>query len=239
MKHLKKKSTYIFLALVILGLLPRFSIAAPRMSRKHKGSPTTDPAEEVSKNCHVELEVVWRRSLPEAPAGPPLVVDLDGDGVREIALNLLAFQTLLVSAADGRDMPGWPVVFPGSAFQTPPVLYWRDSSTPRLVVGTTAGELLQISTTGRVLPRGMRAPPLAVPRDWVGETGAPEGAEASMFLQDSVLAEGEDLERLAVEEQEREDARLLRRRCGEARRRWRRQTGAGSRGGCRPKAWRA
>jgi hypothetical protein len=135
-----------------------------------------------SIECGRTFYVKWHSKVPGPLLGNALLVDMTGDGQRELAIGTQSAFVELMHTADleddagahgGVSVAGWPATLPGAEFVAAPRA--RDinyDGVPELVLPTQAGEIVFFAHDGApMLGHTIKLPPARVPRDWYKHGG--------------------------------------------------------------------
>jgi hypothetical protein len=123
----------------------------------------------------------WPQLLPDAPAGPPAVGDVTGDGQPEVVLTLVNGE-VFVFDAQGLVLPGWPRVLDGPIHHGATLADVNHDGRDEIVVATELGNAHALTGLGggelsgwpvcmESLTRGEQvwAPPVLADLDGVGD----------------------------------------------------------------------
>eukprot|EP01133_Synstelium_polycarpum_P000363 gene363-421_t len=98
----------------------------------------------------------------------PVIVDLFGEGSKDIVLVNSENYIDVISGATGERAIGWPLILPVSSFSASPVVYDVDNDGfAEIIVATRDAEILFIRSFGMVMhDTTLRIPPLKVLKSW-------------------------------------------------------------------------
>jgi hypothetical protein len=148
--------------------------------------------------CGRTFYVKWHAKVPGPLLGNALLVDMTGDGQRELAIGTQSAFVELMHTADLEDdaavhggvaVAGWPATLPGAEFVAAPRA--RDinyDGVPELMLSTQDGEIVFFAHDGApMLAHTVKLPPARVPRDWYKQGGEKQD-ELSFSLYNHRLA---------------------------------------------------
>ncbi|MFN8548996.1 MAG: hypothetical protein U0527_13780 [Candidatus Eisenbacteria bacterium] len=95
----------------------------------------------------------WPKSLSAAPAGPPLLVDMNGDGRSELLVALESGEVLALDSG-GKDVPGWPALLDGPLHDGPVSADVDADGLPEILVASGNGVVHALRANGRQEPPG-------------------------------------------------------------------------------------
>ncbi|KAJ5075677.1 protein defective in exine formation 1 [Anaeramoeba ignava] len=124
----------------------------------------------IEEQCQTKigLDLSWKTEIEGGIYSTPLLVDLDGDGQKEIIVQSIFQFVAVLNSQDGKELPGWPLIFPDMIFHTRPVYFNNPITKEKNLIFTSFdGDIIVSDKNGNVLSDfTLKVPPLLVHKKW-------------------------------------------------------------------------
>jgi hypothetical protein len=152
--------------------------------------------------CDRSFSVKWHAKVPGPLLGNALLVDMTGDGQRELAIGTQASFVELLHTAElgeldpsvhgGSTVAGWPATLAGAEFvASPRAIDMNGDGVPELMLATHDGEIVFFSHDGApMLGHTIKLMPARVPRHWYAHGGARDNELSFSLYQHGLASQG-------------------------------------------------
>eukprot|EP01128_Nolandella_sp_AFSM9_P007561 TRINITY_DN4183_c0_g1_i1.p1 TRINITY_DN4183_c0_g1~~TRINITY_DN4183_c0_g1_i1.p1 ORF type:complete len:765 (-),score=159.74 TRINITY_DN4183_c0_g1_i1:146-2440(-) len=153
--------------------------ARPHIDDTNEGTDlTSEKAQRLSEggHCSHELDLLWHTQIDTQLYTTPLIVDLFGDGQKDILVGGLT-GVYGIDGATGDFLSGsWPVIMDDEEFLASPVVYDVNGDGEQdVMLASRTGYILTVDASGELMEEySMRVPPARILRDWNTGTNAKE-----------------------------------------------------------------
>lgn len=113
------------------------------------------------------VDIFWKTKMESNTVSTPIIADLFQDGRKQVVVTGFNFIDV-ISATDGRRLPGFPFTFGWTTIIADPILYDIDEDGyEEILVSTMSGEMVFVNRWGELVPgRTLKIPKLRVPKNW-------------------------------------------------------------------------
>ena len=140
---------------------------------------TTTSKKKKTKNayggyCPSHVHLKWRQRVSSSVYATPILVDMHGDGHKEVLVNTFVHAIEALESETGQPVVGnrWPI-FHESKLHGSSVVYIDDgnveNNSKKFIVATYDGEVLEFNARGDVNVKVVRLPRAKVTKDWFKE----------------------------------------------------------------------